>query len=169
MKANTVIKIISFICSFGVLVLFMACPASSQDYCFEEAGAQYGVSPALLRAISKTETNHSLYAINLNKNGTYDYCHMQINSSWATVIGKDLWASLGDPCQCTKVGAWILSGCIEKHGLTWEAVGCYHSKKKNSMRRVQYAWKIYSALVRSANARTTHLSAAAGSGPGAGR
>lgn len=142
---------------------------TAQDYCFEAAGNQYGIAPVLLWSLSDVESQFDPHAININDNGTYDYCHMQINSSWAAVLGKDLWASLGDPCQCTKVGAWILSKCIEKHGLTWEAVGCYHSKKQNSMRRVRYAWKVYSALVRSANTGTAHLSAAAGSGPGAGR
>jgi soluble lytic murein transglycosylase-like protein len=118
----------------------------AQDYCFDEASAQYGLASELLRAISKTESNFDHRAINFNTNGTYDFCHMQINSSWAKILGDNVWESIGDPCQCTKVGAWILSWCINEHGYTWDAVGCYHSKKKN--RRIQYAWKIHSALTR---------------------
>jgi soluble lytic murein transglycosylase-like protein len=118
--------------------------AFSQDYCFEEAGKQYGIAPVLLWAISKEESLFNPYAINLNRNGTYDYCHMQINSSWAKEVGEDVWASLGDPCQCTMVGAWILSRCIKDYGYSWEAVGCYHSKNKQNS--VKYSWRICDEL-----------------------
>ncbi len=114
------------------------------DYCFEDAGKIYNISPALLWAISKEESRFNPYAINFNANGTYDYGHMQINSWWADKVGSDVWATLGDPCQCTMAGAWILSQCIKRHGYTWEAVGCYHSKKDQKM--VGYSWKIFSAL-----------------------
>ena len=118
--------------------------AFATDYCFEEAGQVYNISPALLWAISKEESGFDPYAVNVNQDGTYDYGHMQINSWWANKVGAAVWASLGDPCQCTKVGAWILSECIRKHGYTWEGVGCYHAKKRG--RRVWYAWKIKHVL-----------------------
>lgn len=118
--------------------------AGAQNYCFDEVGRVYGIAPALLRAISKEESGFNPYAINFNKNGTYDYCHMQINSSWFSEIGETTWASLSDPCQCTMVGAWILSLCIKEYGYTWEAVGCYHAK--NRRKRVWYSWKIHEAL-----------------------
>jgi soluble lytic murein transglycosylase-like protein len=138
------LKLKFLICIAGVWLLFAPHLAFSQDYCFEESGKQFGISPVLLWAISQEESMFNPYAINLNRNGTYDYCHMQINSSWANEVGDDVWASLGDPCQCTKVGAWILSQCIKDHGYTWEAVGCYHAK--NKIKRIQYAWKIHEAL-----------------------
>ena len=69
---------------------------------------------------------------------------MQINSSWARVLGKELWSSLGDPCTNVKVGAWILSDCIRKHGYTWEAVGAYNTSQKH--KRARYARKVYMAL-----------------------
>ena len=127
-------------------VYFVGTPdfACSQDYCFEEAGKLYDISPSLLWAISKEESGFNTYAINFNRNGTYDYGHMQINSWWANKIGTDVWAYLGDPCQCTKVGAWILAQCIRDHCYTWEAVCCYHAK--NKLKRVSYSWKIHEAL-----------------------
>lgn len=129
-----------------VIVAILTTPyfALSLDYCFEDAGRQHGISPAVLWAISKVESRFNPYAINYNRNGTYDYCHMQINSSWAATIGENTWASLVDPCQCTKVGAWILSQCIKNNGYTWKAVGCYHAKSEE--KRVGYSWKIYKAM-----------------------
>lgn len=128
----------------AVISLFWALPTGAQEYCFEEAGKQYKISSVLLRAISEVESNFNPNAFNVNGNQTYDYCHMQINSSWANTIGMETWASLSNPCNCTMVGAWILSTCIENYGNTWEAVGCYHAKKNT--RRIQYAWKIHDAL-----------------------
>jgi soluble lytic murein transglycosylase-like protein len=128
----------------GLFLLVAGQAAHAHDYCFNEAGAEYGISPTLLWTISKQESAFNPRAINFNKNGTYDYCHMQINSSWASIVGENIWASLADPCQCTKAGAWILSQCFNRYGYTWEAVGCYHAR--NSKRRVRYAWIIYNSF-----------------------
>jgi soluble lytic murein transglycosylase-like protein len=129
---------------FCVLLLLTPHLAISQDFCFEEAGKLYGISPLLLWAISREESGFNPSAINFNRNGSYDYCHMQINSSWASEIGEEVWASLGDPCQCTMTGAWILSLCVGTYGYNWEAVGCYHATE--SRKRVSYSWKIYRAM-----------------------
>lgn len=139
-----------------ILILIVLCPviakAQGVDYCFEEAGRMYGIAPELLQAISKHESGHNPYAINRNPNGTYDYGHMQINSWWYGVLGHDLWMSLSNPCQSTKVGAWILAQCIRRYGYTWQAVGCYNAKSEH--KRKKYAWKIYNILLRS-NANST--------------
>ncbi|OPY60382.1 MAG: Transglycosylase SLT domain protein [Syntrophorhabdaceae bacterium PtaU1.Bin034] len=50
--------------------------------CFDEAGERYRISPQLLWAIAKTESNFSATAVNHNNNGSFDYGVMQINSSW---------------------------------------------------------------------------------------
>jgi soluble lytic murein transglycosylase-like protein len=118
--------------------------AAADEYCFEEAGTMYHVSPDLLRAISEVESDHNPFAINYNENGTYDFSHMGINSSWAHVLGMDLWMSIDNPCQASKVGAWVLAQCVQRHGYTWEAIGCYNAKSRHN--RIKYAWKIYSAL-----------------------
>lgn len=132
------------------VVVFCAHSANADDpYCFVEAGEMYNVSAQLLWAISKVESNHDPKAINFNKNGSYDICHMQINSQWVKSLGQERWEGLSDPCYCTKIGAWILSQCVEKHGYTWEAVGCYHSPTKE--RQVVYADKVRNIILASLN------------------
>jgi soluble lytic murein transglycosylase-like protein len=121
----------------AILIATLAHPTAALSFCFEEAAAEYGVAPQLLWAISKRESGHQPDAINRNTNGSYDYCHMQINSSWYAKLGEDRWNALSDPCQCTKTGAWILSQCVKKYGYTWKAVGCYHSQTPD--KRDRYA------------------------------
>ena len=114
--------------------------ADATAFCFEQAGAEYNISPLLLYTIAKVESNFNPRAISWNKNGTYDFGVMQINSAWRKVIGEDAWMSLGDPCYNVKIGAWVLAGCIKKFGYTWEAVGCYNAASKE--KRVRYAYLI---------------------------
>lgn len=140
----------SLLISLGV-TLCLAFNANAQEnatFCFYEAGLEQNVSPQLLWAISKVESGHNPYAYNLNKNGTYDYCHMQINSIWHKTLGPEAWKSLSDPCKCTKVAAWILRQCINQYGYTWEAVGCYHSRTPD--KRDRYARKVALAIQRAA-------------------
>lgn len=117
---------------------------NSFAFCFEEAGAMYGVNPTILWSIAKTESSFNSKAIGHNSNSTYDYGLMQINSIWAKPLGKEIWKSLSDPCQNVKVGAWILSKCIKQYGYNWQAIGCYHSRTPS--KRDNYAKKIYKNL-----------------------
>jgi hypothetical protein len=57
----------------ALVLLLYPFPATALDYCFEEAGREYGVSPAVLWSLSKVESNHEAYAVNVNRNGSYDY------------------------------------------------------------------------------------------------
>ncbi|WP_241426286.1 lytic transglycosylase domain-containing protein [Geobacter benzoatilyticus] len=111
-------------------------------FCFEEAGAEYGISPLLLRTISKGESNFNPVAVNYNTNGSYDFGLMQINSSWAPTLRKMgiPWEALADPCTNVKVGAWVLSQCVQDYGYTWAAVGCYNSRTPS--KRNRYASRI---------------------------
>ena len=127
-----------------VLILFFATPSFA--FCFEAAGAEYGVSPRLLWSIAKVESDFTSEAINWNPNGTYDYGLMQINSRWARKLGMGVWQSLGDPCTNVKAGALILARCIRRYGYTWEAVGCYNAT--NNAKRAQYARKVYAVFKR---------------------
>jgi soluble lytic murein transglycosylase-like protein len=65
---------------------------------------------------------------------------MQINSSWASTLGKDRWNALADPCTNVRTGAWILRQCIDKYGYNWKAVGCYNSQTPS--KRDRYAARI---------------------------
>ena len=128
------------------LVLAFAGPAFASSYCFEAAGAEYGVSPQLLWSIAKVESDFSTQAVNWNQNGTYDYGLMQINSSWASRLGPGIWRSLGDPCANIRAGAWIMAQCVRRYGYTWEAVGCYNASSEKE--REKYALKVYAAFKR---------------------
>lgn len=134
----------------GVILVGMLClaPTLASASCFDAAGARYGVSPLLLKAIQKTENaagDPSL--VRENKNGTKDYGLMQINTVWMGQLSKYGVRSehLLDPCINVMVGAWILSNHIARHGLNWESVGRYHSSTQ--FRRDAYAEKVRERLV----------------------
>jgi soluble lytic murein transglycosylase-like protein len=113
-------------------------------FCFEEAGEKYGVSPQLLWAIAKTESCFNPSVVNYNKDGSFDYGLMQVNSSWYGALGHERWMRLGDACYNVQVGAWILSQCVQRYGYTWTAVGCYNAFSKD--KRAGYAHRVYRTL-----------------------
>jgi soluble lytic murein transglycosylase-like protein len=121
---------------------------TANAFCYEEAGAIYGIAPRLLWTISKGESNFNPAAVNYNTNGSYDFGLMQINSSWAQTLRKlgIPWDTLADPCTNVKVGAWVLAQCISDFGYTWDAVGCYNSRTPS--KRDKYAAKIARLLNR---------------------
>ncbi|WP_020678076.1 lytic transglycosylase domain-containing protein [Geopsychrobacter electrodiphilus] len=122
-----------------LVLYFTLLPAYTNAFCFQEAGQRYGVSPDLLQAIAKTESNLNPSATNYNSNGTVDIGLMQINSIWTAQLGPT-WDYLFDPCTNVMAGAWILNQCIRDYGSTWQAVGCYHSRTPT--RRDAYAARI---------------------------
>ncbi len=125
-------------------ILLLAIPRIGHAFCFEEAGGMYGVSPRLLWAIAKVESDFNPDAINRNRNGSYDVGLMQINSWWEKRLGNDLWKSLKNPCQNVKVGAWVLAQCIQRFGRTWKGIGCYNTS--NDAKRAKYAKKVFATL-----------------------
>jgi soluble lytic murein transglycosylase-like protein len=127
-----------------VLLLITAPSLQAEEFCFEEAGLEYSINPQILKAIAKQESNFKTRAVNWNKNGTYDFGVMQINSSWYYTLGKDWWMTLGDPCSNIKGGARILSSCMKKYGYSWEAIGCYNSQTPD--KRDKYAMAIFKQL-----------------------
>ena len=127
-----------------VTLTLLAAAAQAEQLCFEEAGAEYSINPQILKAIAKVESNFNPRAVNWNKNGTYDFGVMQINSSWYYTLGKDWWMNLGDPCSNIKGGAKILSGCMKKYGYSWEAIGCYNSQTPS--KRDKYAMSVFKQL-----------------------
>ena len=106
------------------LILAQQCHA----FCFKRAGLAYQVSPHLLEAIARVESNMDPKAVNRNPDGSYDYGLMQINSRWHKVLGKR-WQYVSNACYNVMVGAWILRRCIDRYGYTWDAVACYHTGK----------------------------------------
>lgn len=131
------------VCLFAVILVALASQYVGA-FCFEEAGEKYGVSPQLLWAIAKTESNFNPTAASYNRNGSFDYGLMQINSSWYRELGRERWMRLGDACYNVSVGAWILDQCIRRYGYTWAAVGCYNGVSNET--KVRYAHRIYRTL-----------------------
>lgn len=115
-------------------------------FCFEEAASVHGVNPNLLKGIARIESNNNPSAMNRNGNGTSDLGIMQINSSWIKPMGLDRQELLRNPCYNVMTGAKILKRCIERHGYTWEAIGCYNAVSPNL--KVKYSWKVFNELNR---------------------
>lgn len=127
-----------------IIALLMALPSVSYAFCFDQAGQEYDIAPLLLWGIARTESNFNPNAVNRNTNGTYDFGVMQINSSWASTLGKKHWNALADPCTNVRTGAWILRQCIDKYGYNWRAVGCYNSQTPS--KRDRYAARVEAAI-----------------------
>jgi len=127
-----------------IFIYYFAGAGFAFDHCFEKAGNEFEINPLLLWTIAKVESNFNQYAINKNKNGTYDYGVMQINSSWYKVLGHKNWMNLSDPCYNIMVGAWILRQCMDKYGYSWDAIACYNAGDPRKGK--PYTWKIYNTL-----------------------
>jgi hypothetical protein len=127
-----------------MLLLVGASFGSASAFCFEEAGSLYGINPLILRAIAKVESNFNPAALHRNTNGTYDFGLMQINSSWASVLGKERWNLQGDACYNAMTGSWILATCMNKYGYSWKAIGCYNSQTPD--KRDRYAQLVFKQL-----------------------
>ena len=132
-----------------LVLLTLLALSSAFSYCFEQAGTYYGVSPALLYAIAKVESNLNWRALNKNRNGTYDIGLMQINSRWLPTLkryGLHNERLIWEPCYNTMVGAWVLRQCIDRYGNTWKAIDCYNKGSK-ARENSQYVWKVYRAYM----------------------
>lgn len=134
-----------------VLLVLISClvwgcgnPGVGHGLCFAEAGQKFNISPQLLAGIAQTESNLNPRALNRNRNGSVDYGVMQINSSWVKSLGLPLERLMGDPCYNVTTGARILRDCLDRHGSTWNAVGCYNAR--SPQKRVSYAWKVFRSL-----------------------
>ena len=131
-------------------------------FCFDEAGEMYGVSPLLLKAVAKVESNMRPHAVNSTHTAStqsQDIGLMQINTRW---LRRNPIKSLGytethlyDPCTSVKLGAWVLANNFTRYGASWEAVGAYNAActrlKGDACRRARngYAWKVYRAMRKS--------------------
>lgn len=101
--------------------------------CINRAAITYYVPATLILAVIKTEGGRNGMA-RKNKNGTYDYGVMQVNSRWLSKIKpygyteQDLQYS---PCKNVEVGTWILSQSIAEAAALPKGVGNYHSHTEN--------------------------------------
>ena len=138
----------------AALAVALGIGTSAQAFCFDRAGDMYSISPELLEAIARVESGLNPAALNRNRDGSYDYGLMQINSRWQDILGGN-WQYLSEPCYNVMVGSWILRQCIDRYGYTWDAVACYHTGKGISdlngprkQRGITYVGKVREALRR---------------------
>lgn len=98
--------------------------------CINRAAIEYHIPATLIVSVLKTE-NGRVGSANLNKNGTYDYGPMQLNSSWLFKIapyGYTQQSLQYNPCVNVSVGTWILASEIASsqdlwRGVRWNALG----------------------------------------------
>ena len=136
------------------LLFFPFANCFCQELYFDEAGRYYNISPELLEAIAWVESNKTVNAVNNNKNGSYDFCHMQINSKYWKPVLENNWQYLSNPRYCSMVGAWVLRQCVDRYGYNWDAVACYHTgyspkdapNKGKKERGIKYIKKVQNAL-----------------------
>lgn len=124
------------------VLLLLLLPTRVLAMCFDEAAELYPKVPVTwLQSIARQESGFNQAAVNRNKNGSYDVGVMQINTYWRPFVGEERWKLLTeDACYNVKVGAWVLDQCIERHGLTWKAIGCYNSPTQDH--QLRYSWKV---------------------------
>jgi hypothetical protein len=97
--------------------------------CVNKAAVIYHVPAKLILSVLVIEGGHVGLAL-ANKNGSFDYGPMQINSIWLPQIQKYGYTQRQlqyDPCVNVMVGTWILSQNIANASTTWRGVGGYHS------------------------------------------
>jgi soluble lytic murein transglycosylase-like protein len=118
------------------------------DACFNEVGAHYSINPLLLKAIARQESSMNPRALGQNTNGTVDIGLMQINSAHLPRLERAgiTREHLNDPCINILVGGWVLADAVRRFGMSWKAVGVYHSPTE--WRQRDYAARIQRHLRR---------------------
>jgi soluble lytic murein transglycosylase-like protein len=97
--------------------------------CVNEAATTYAIPAELILAIIFVEGGRNGIAMS-NRNGTFDYGIMQINSSWLPRI-QDFTTSAYqlqfDACRNVMIGTWILKQNLQSSSNLMAAIGNYHS------------------------------------------
>jgi soluble lytic murein transglycosylase-like protein len=101
--------------------------------CINQAAITYYIPAKVIISVIATEGG-DVGVARQNKNGTYDYGPMQINSSWLPTIKKYGYTEKllrYDPCVNVMAGTWILSTKITQSRDYWSGVANYHSFTPN--------------------------------------
>lgn len=118
--------------------------------CINQAAIVYQVPASLIISVLKVENGRAGMA-QPNRNGSYDYGPMQINSIWLKTLapyGYTREQVQYDPCVNVFVGAWILSHELANTPALWQGVGNYHSHTNTENAPYQYKVRgIYQLLM----------------------
>lgn len=129
-NAGTKSRYKAIVCTTSVALLLTLFATVAKADCWQAAGRQYGIQPALLYAIAQQESGLNPAAIGHNRDGSRDIGIMQINSYHLPRLARQRITEksmLSDSCQSIKVGAGILSDFMRRYGHSWEAVGAYNA------------------------------------------
>lgn len=129
---------------------------------FASGCALWGAPPSLAMAIADIESGFNPWAVNIQGKSYYmrdresalalirkasaqrksfDIGLMQINSYWLDRLGLDP-VDVLSPKINVIIGCWILSEELKRYGMTWKAIGAYHTPvNKNPARAKAYAAK----------------------------
>lgn len=127
--------------------------------CLARAAEHFRLPLNLLRAIREQEAGKPGF-VGTNKNGSFDYGVMQINSIWLPTIeplGYSSYVLTHSVCDSVMAGAWILASQMQRLGvwnkpdadpeIYWKAIGAYHSKTPHLNRRyAELVWSHYLRL-----------------------
>ncbi len=97
--------------------------------CINHAAIVYHVPATVILSVIRQERGRNGQVVR-NKNGTYDYGVMQINSLWLPKIAKHGYTKEDvqfNACKNVEVGTWILSQSIAEGKTFWHGVGNYNS------------------------------------------
>jgi soluble lytic murein transglycosylase-like protein len=133
---------------------------------FSSGCGMWGTPPSLGMAIADVESGFRPWAVNIqgkshyldNKDAalalirkaaaqrkSYDVGLMQINSYWLRRLNLDP-ADVLEPKINVIIGCWIIAEEVKRYGLTWKALGAYHTPiDKNPSRARAYVEKVLRA------------------------
>lgn len=113
--------------------------------CIQGAASTYRIDPGLLKAMAKVESGFNRWAVGCDPDGGCGKGVMQIRYDLNGLHRYGVQPEeLYDPCKNIYIGAWVLSNCFSRHGVTWDGVGCYNAKTPRKRR--EYAWRVYQAV-----------------------
>jgi len=113
--------------------------------CINHAAITYQVPATVIISVLKMEGGKNGSA-NRNKDGSYDYGPMQVNSRWLRTITPYGYTQNDiqfNPCINVEVGAWILRQGIFEGKDYWNGVGNYHSHTSTLNEHYHFKVKYY--------------------------
>jgi soluble lytic murein transglycosylase-like protein len=130
---------------------------------FTKTAKEYKLPANLLMAVAQHESRSKPWALNLNGQSffpesraeaidllrdrgsdNFDLGIMQVNSQWLDDFGLTPEQALA-PDANIRLGACILKQCVDRYGLSWDALSAYHTGKsgKHNWRASVYALRVW--------------------------